>query len=155
MNDEDLKITAQPNKSFIALLILFVIGIIITIGYLYFLKISNSKGNTSVKKIITKVPFNNPNFWKLTHLILFFILGLLFPRSDLIVIGFGIIWELIEHTLGLTAPKIKSGGKIEYFQWWHGDPSDIIVDVLGYYIGKAAYLQLSGAQDIQLFDVGI
>ncbi len=153
--DEEEKKTG--GDGWMALIIFFVIGLIIMIGYFYLLHISNSKGNKQMKSLVSKVPLNNSSFWKLTHFILFFVLGILFPRSDLIVLGIGIIWELIEHNLSLTAPKIKRkvDGKVEYIQWWHGKPDDIIIDFFGYYVGKSINFSINNTPSDDFWKVGL
>jgi len=58
------------------------------------------------------------SWWPVTHLVLFFVIGLFFPHCDLVAIGMGVLWELIE--------SLASAGSIQ----------DIFVNVIGFYAGK-------------------
>ena len=84
--------------------------------------------------------------WPVSHLILFFVLGLLFPNCDALVIGAGTLWEGVECLGGFVSGAIQNGkyqprrnvetGSVEYMNWWSGSMKDIIVDIAGFYLGK-------------------
>jgi hypothetical protein len=84
------------------------------------------------------------SLWPISHGILFFIIGILFPDCDIIAIGGGIIWELIEMLMGSVTSKQRQGvrrsakSKIEYSKnWWAGSMKDILFNIVGFYLGKA------------------
>lgn len=83
------------------------------------------------------------SWWPISHLILFFILGFLFPSCDALVITAGILWELVEMVISKMfhrprqALRISEG--IEYSSnWWAGSFKDIIFNIVGFYLGKTA-----------------
>jgi hypothetical protein len=93
--------------------------------------------------------------WSVSHLVFFFILGVLFPRRHLqfLLVGYG--WEVIETYLGQgdirlsgmrikligeNVPQVQPDGSVKYVadddQYWYGKESDVIMDILGYSIGS-------------------
>lgn len=82
------------------------------------------------------------SYWPFSHLILFFILGILFPDCDKTVIGAGIVWEIIEEIYGLyfktyvMKTTAKPNENIQYQEWWGGTISDIVINIIGFYLGK-------------------
>ena len=84
--------------------------------------------------------------WPISHFILFFALGILFPNCDAVVIGAGIVWEGIESTGGYLTGRVQDGtyqarrtqnGDLEYSTWMSGSLKDILMDIAGFYVGKA------------------
>ena len=84
--------------------------------------------------------------WPLSHFILFFALGLLFPDCAVPLLGLGAAWEGFEAICAqLTKSQrqgIRSGGgggsssKIEYSgSWWAGSFKDIILNCAGFFCG--------------------
>jgi len=100
--------------------------------------------NDFMNKMVFSLPgFENCcSWWPISHFILFFIIGLLFPYCGLVAMTGGIIWELIEVFLSTLqrAPRqgIRTkGGNVQYSQnWWAGSFKDIIANFAGYYTGK-------------------
>lgn len=84
--------------------------------------------------------------WSLTHFILFFILGILYPRCDIFILGAGVLWEIFESTifplLNRKLTRREKNGKIQYHDWWAGSFWDIIVNTIGYYMGKLLYIYI-------------
>lgn len=146
--------------------LLRVFGVIILIIIIWFCVLSfisgsgmNPGGNVSVDPMNIKLfsmnilngedePFENCcSSWPISHLVLFFVLGLLFPNCDALVIGAGALWEGIECLGGFFSGAIANGkyqprknmetGTVEYAgSWWSGSMKDIIVDIAGFYLGK-------------------
>lgn len=135
------------SKCYKAIIILLIVGMIIIISYI----ISICKGVNKIQSdtlgmSIVDLCVTSFTIWSLSHFILYFILGYYFPNCGCIIISIGIIWEIIEESLGYVFPKInvkQQNGLVESVRWWKGSVFDIIVDILGFYLGKAAYLTFS------------
>jgi hypothetical protein len=91
-----------------------------------------------------KIPFINISIsgWTISHLIFYLILGLIFPECIFIIIIIGVLWEFIENLLGYYNNNInlqhkitRKSNKIYYNNWWSGSFKDIIVNIMGVYIG--------------------
>ncbi len=136
------------SNCWIPILILIIIAVLIV--FIYSLLLKYSKYNTSkTEGIVAKILYFNSKwedvFWQMTHFVLFFILGFFFPSCDIVIIALGVIWELLESALGQFMPRIfrstqfKScrSGDLEKYQWWHGSAIDIMIDIIGFYIGKS------------------
>lgn len=95
------------------------------------------------KKIIDIPIFENCcSWWPISHFIIFFVVGILFPNSDLIAIPAGILWEIIEMVIadffGRQRQGMVDNDKIEYSEnWWSGSFKDIVFDIVGFYLGKS------------------
>jgi hypothetical protein len=131
----------------VAVAILIIIGIIIIGVYYWLSKYTRShdlSSNEGIGKMLSKIPGAGAIFWELTHLILFGILGFFFPTCDAVIISIGAIWEMIEHYLSINLAPIRrpvaSGQGYDETQWWYGSAVDIVVDIIGFYIGKSLRL---------------
>lgn len=90
------------------------------------------------------------SLWPISHFVLFFILGVLFPHCDILVLSGGVLWEIWEEVYGryfdkkTSGPVPSEGGtQVQYSNgWWRGSVKDIVFDVLGYYCGKLLRLNL-------------
>lgn len=85
------------------------------------------------------------SWWPISHFILFFFLGLLFPHHDVPILLAGILWEGIESLVSVITSSQRqptlSDGKVEYAQnWWAGSLKDILFDFAGFYTGKSLVL---------------
>jgi hypothetical protein len=97
-----------------------------------------------LNKIIVDVPVfeNCCSWWPISHFMLFFAIGIIFPDCDLIAMVAGILWELFEVVAHRIAsfqrqPVKYQAGKVEYSQsWWAGSMKDIAFNFLGFYSGK-------------------
>lgn len=81
--------------------------------------------------------------WPISHFILFYILGLLFPDCTFWVIGAGVAWEVFEVLLSyvdiMNRQPVRGNisNKIEYSQnWWAGSSKDILMNTVGFLLGK-------------------
>lgn len=88
--------------------------------------------------------------WRISHLVLFFIIGFMFPGCDVLAITSGIVWEIFEEVMGKIIPpkhvrdRSDEGGSIEDLQdkdykynWWSGSVNDIWLNTVGFYLGKS------------------
>lgn len=81
--------------------------------------------------------------WTLSHFIVYFILGLLFPDCFVIIIIISILWEFIEVLIGSYVNGdnwrrqiTRDKNEIEYStNWWSGSYKDIIFNILGFITG--------------------
>jgi len=82
--------------------------------------------------------------WSITHFCFNFFIGYFFPKTFTLTILGGIIWELFETYVGIYKPSIiqnygfcKSLTSDNEDQiWWYGKWSDIIINIIGFLIGK-------------------
>lgn len=84
------------------------------------------------------------SWWPVTHFVLYFILGLLFPDCDLIIIIVSFLWEAFEEFLGrflydndIKMPFQDGTYEVQYKRWWRGSWFDILYNLSGYYSAKA------------------
>lgn len=73
------------------------------------------------------------DIWALLHILIFFILTLLFPNQYILLFILGIIWEITEHLLNLYFEYIN----IKCFtQWWYFRYVDILYNLIGIILAK-------------------
>ena len=135
MNLRFKKLFKETNCIFIFI----VIGILIMVYgcILHFTKSSDFLN----KKIINIELFNKPccSWWPVSHFILYFILGFLYPgyQFEFIIIGIG--WELFEHLTSPISKLMRTNNEnvknIEYTSWISGSFNDIIFNIAGLYTG--------------------
>ena len=78
-----------------------------------------------VKKTMGKKIING---WNLSHIALYFILGVLSPSNIYLWFTLGIIWEIIESILG----------KMYGTEYWHGNFEDLLYNAIGLLAGIGA-----------------
>lgn len=72
------------------------------------------------------------SLWPLTHFVLFFVIGMVYPNCFWYAMAAGIIWELIEGmtpALPVVGPLADS---LEYPDWWKPSPKDILFNAAGF-----------------------
>jgi len=72
------------------------------------------------------------DYWHLLHILLYILIGILYPNNYIIIILTSIIWEIIEHFIFKYIMKIcndKICGRIE----------DIFLNIFGYLLGHLFY----------------
>ena len=76
--------------------------------------------------------------WSLTHLLFYMLIGFQYPNSIYLTMTSGILWELFETYVGYFKPSLlKNFGFItDEKMWWYGKFSDIIINFIGFKIGK-------------------
>jgi hypothetical protein len=72
------------------------------------------------------------------------ILGYNFPNTFILSIIIGILWELCEYTLGknripLLEECYNLSSDIQDGNWWYAKWSDVLLNILGFLIGKAIH----------------
>lgn len=127
---------------------LFLLAVVLIIGYWFFML---GAYGTDVKaimadplnRIVVDVPIieNCCSWWPISHFILFFIIGVLFPECDVEAITCGVLWELFEvgahYAIGKERQYVRKQDAIEYSQsWWAGSFKDIFFNIAGFYLGK-------------------
>jgi hypothetical protein len=127
---------------------LFLLSVALIIGYWLFLLGTYSSETDAIyadplNKIVFGVPAieNCCSWWPISHFILFFIIGLLFPDCGCIAIISGILWELFEvgahAVIGRERQYVRGETGVEYSQsWWAGSMKDILFNIVGFYSGK-------------------
>jgi len=130
--------------------IFFLIFIVICFYFIIlklFYKTNEQKIQNDILNVkVVDVPFleNCCSWWPISHFILFFILGLLFPQCGLLVISVGIGWEIFETILSYLGNNserqaIREDSLSENYEyshnWWAGSFKDIIMNILGFITG--------------------
>jgi hypothetical protein len=83
------------------------------------------------------------SFWPISHFILFFILGAIWPGCHILLLLSGILWEIMEEIGGRTGDlfykRIHKGKNkfknLEYTRWWSASFKDIVFNIIGLYLG--------------------
>lgn len=124
----------------IAVLILYGVATLIIIAYfvMLWLKSRTNSFDDPLWNDLGAIPGGRANTWLLSHFILYFILGLIFPLCDGPIIVAGILWEFVEALLGWTLGPVTrmTPNGIEKTYWWQGNIMDILVNIIGFYLGK-------------------
>ena len=112
--------------------------------------------HTGRKDVLAKKYFEHPlcgeiDGWSITHVLFFFVLGVLYPGRPLQFFTAGVLWEIVETCLGQNHITTLSGTRVQLIgdqdqegratgkkdAYWYGKAGDIIVDQLGYLVGSA------------------
>lgn len=158
LNEQLNKITSMlPGGSFSncgGMYKIYIILFLFIIIYHFILR-SLFKDNFAAKDSMNQNVLYIPNYgciswWPISHFILYFIFGLLFPDCILLAMSVGIIWEIYESAYGwyyknyIGEQKVMSNGSIQYEEWWGGRVSDIVFNLLGFLTGMlfAKYLNI-------------
>ena len=103
-----------------------------------------SKKDTLNRKVID-IPWldNCCSCWPISHFLVFTLLGFMFPNCDVLIIGAGILWEVVEVLFDWflqrshQGMRVGDGSQLEYSgNWWAGSFKDIFADISGFYLGK-------------------
>ena len=135
---------------------LIVIGLIFSYqAYLHMLK---GKGRLTRKDWMNRTIFTNPgggaiSWWPISHAVLNFALGFIFPHEWRFILISGILWELIEvvfgyvtrnHPIRKRSPN-NSKPRVQYEeQWWQGSFQDVVFNALGLTAGLLARQMITG-----------
>jgi hypothetical protein len=83
------------------------------------------------------------NGWTLSHFIFFAYLGYNYQDHELEANSLGVIWELIEWSIGTFFPILfpDQAFKIDPFwtSWYYGKYEDIVMNYLGFKFGKLLF----------------
>lgn len=85
--------------------------------------------------------------WSVSHFILFLLVGYLYPKTFVLSMTGGALWELFETYVGKYKPEsIKGFGFCKTYEmsdkpgheklWWYGKWSDLIVNAAGFMVGS-------------------
>lgn len=129
----------------ISFYILFIMSIL-TIFYYGSYRCNNPTYKDILEK---KIGIYELDGWSVSHFIFYLIIGYNFPQKKYLIIAFcfGLAWEIFEHMYGKHRPGWLGGygGECDLStdrlegNWWYGKYSDIILNLLGLYIGYYLY----------------
>lgn len=114
--------------------------IVLIIGVYSIILVRTKSMDFMNKKFVDITLFNEPccSLWAVSHFVLYFVLGIMFPNCQVLFIIMGVLWELTESTIGYFTKsffnKINTDGG-EYKDWMSGSFRDVILNVLGLYMG--------------------
>ena len=101
--------------------------------------IDNEILNTEITKMEV---FGNFGGWSISHIIVFYLAGFLFPEQWVLIFVLGVLWEFVEVVLGELFVKImgkseNSGNrKVVYGdKWMDGNLNDIWYNTIGLFLG--------------------
>jgi hypothetical protein len=83
----------------------------------------------------TIVPDTDIDCWSIAHLILFTMLGYLFPQWIPVFIVIGVIWEAIENATGDPEIRKQAFGDFKENKYWYSKISDIVIDIYALMLG--------------------
>lgn len=138
-----LKNYFQTDKCFLAYITIFGI-LLIFLFYTNILKKRYgdkiSKYDPMNKKLDLKVyPFDNISMWPVSHFVMYFILGFMFPYCARGILTIGIAWEIIECLIGnykYDKNLETDPGKYQYSKnWWSGTVQDLFYNLSGFIFG--------------------
>lgn len=130
----------------------FYFGIIICLIIIYALFLYLAYGidtvvnNDKLNKTFVEIPILDKfGGWSLSHVITFYIAGLLFPCQWILIFVLGVAWEFVEVVIGtvLTSligkrvinPGEVSGNFLYEDKWFDGNLSDIWYNTIGLFLG--------------------
>ena len=131
--------------------------IVLIILYFAFLTsfIDNNKPTVSkdvFNKKVINIPFLNNccSWWPISHFILFFCLGTLFPDCGVLLMTGGLAWEGFEVCMDKiherrTFTKTPDGENLQYTDgWWKGSSTDVFMNFAGFACGWFVAKKLGG-----------
>lgn len=108
------------------------------IPYLYFNGFSKIAENDVLNRILIRIKNNRISGWGISHFIMYFIIGYLYPNCWIEATILGIIWELVECVLGkifVNNDNKPDDSTRKYTLWWSGTFEDIILNSAGLICG--------------------
>ncbi len=125
--------------------ILMIMSIVVVAIILYhFLWVQNQVKNDVLNQIVVRLGNGCCSSWPFTHMILFTVLTIMFPKPRCILFIFvlGVLWELIENLIGLSLNLPKHVLRdsttqiVQYNEnWWAGSLLDIYFNLAGIILG--------------------
>lgn len=108
------------------------------VGEISILEPNENKDNFFKKYKLTQYGIDT---WSVIHFLFYGFVGYLYPQTLILTMILGILWEIFEFYVGKNKPSIlknigfcSTDGKEKI--WWYGKISDIIVNYIGFIIGK-------------------
>lgn len=89
------------------------------------------------------LPCSGCDYWGFSHLILYGILGFLFPAWIIPLFLIGIVWEMLEQLTGQPEVREQLFGSFRADKYWYGRLSDVIFNGFGLIIGSSLRLAIS------------
>lgn len=141
-------------KRVASIVALFVIAIIfIIIGHWY-----HEDVQVALKQPLVTVAGKTFDWWSLSHLLLYFIIGYITVDKHVMFIGIGVLWELLEdylsssRTTQLVDCNTASPEHVWCQGWqddyWYLEQSDVIMNALGYFLGSALHIWTRSSQPL-------
>jgi len=142
---QDLPGTRTPQTRYcqgVYKMMLIMFGIL-TIYWLFLVMICGLTRVTNCDQI-NRVLINTQTIkfggWSLSHVIFYYIIGILFPDCMLLAMTIGVLWEIFEEVLGSFKPtnvmSDKSSG-LQYNEgWFRGSVLDVIYNFIGFVAGS-------------------
>lgn len=132
-----------------AIVILVVIASLIVLRYVYLLKTNEHSErklihNDVMNRIVIDLSGQRLSWWRISHFLMYFILGFLFPKCWLFLVIVGFLWEVFEFTIQYfayqnnrtTYRQQSAAPAIDYDTvWWTGSFQDIVYNLLGLFAG--------------------
>jgi len=119
----------------IAYLLLLFIGICISVGW--FNKDTYMTNNDEClignEKKVNGIFFNScVDYWHLLHVVLYILIGLLYPNDYTLILIISVIWELYEHFMFKYLIKKSNCNEFSCLRI-----EDVFLNLLGYFIGSS------------------
>lgn len=139
-----------------AIVILVVIASLIVLRYVYLLKTNEHSErklihNDVMNRIVIDLSGQRLSWWRISHFLMYFVLGFLFPQCWLFLVIVGFLWEVFEFTIQYFAYQnrrtVDNQNRQSYRQqtaspaidydtvWWTGSFQDIVYNLLGLFVG--------------------
>jgi hypothetical protein len=129
--------------------VFYVVSVLFIVAYGSFIRRMKMKDHLA-RRIYHHPICQDIDGWSVSHLLLFGLLGVLYPGHHLQFLLIGIGWEVIETALGQNRFEV-SGRRVQLVgdqdaegnmtgkddAYWYGKESDIVVDIFGYSLGSA------------------
>jgi hypothetical protein len=126
-------------------ILIFIICVISILLYGRYSCINNNFKDPLQKSLIPFIKNHDLDGWSGIHLIFYIIIGLLYPKTLILTMILSIIWEIFETWVKFIKPDFLKGyGFCKLSKnniknnniWWYGKWTDIIINLLGFMIGK-------------------
>ena len=141
-----------------AIVILVVIASLIILRYVYLLKTNENSErklirNDIMNRVVVDLSGQRLSWWRISHFLMYFVLGFLFPQCWLFLVVVGFLWELFEFAVQFFAYQDRhrfsdndyrqhqtttatTVPAIDYDTvWWTGSFQDIVYNLLGLFAG--------------------
>ena len=83
------------------------------------------------------IPAPGGDIWAISHLLLYTLLGYLFPQWIFPLFLLGIAWEVLEQLTGNPEVRQMVVGEFRANKWWYGRVSDVVFNGIGLLLGYA------------------
>ena len=138
--------------------ILCVIAVFVFLYWIFLMlrhRTTNITPYDTLNREVIRTSYMRPlSSWPLSHFILFFILGFLYPSCYVLILSLGIVWEGVEVLLSKVFRRsyqgVRSDTGLEYQDnYWAGSFRDIVMNFAGFGLGYAFRSWMEGIKEIQ------